>query len=53
MMSFGVRVDQVRRIFLLQGLLISLIGTALGLVLHDHIIVGNGRWLSFKKAGLL
>jgi lipoprotein-releasing system permease protein len=33
MMSFGVRVDQVRRIFLLQGLLISLIGTALGLVL--------------------
>jgi lipoprotein-releasing system permease protein len=33
LMSFGVRVDQVRRIFLLQGLLISLIGTALGLVL--------------------
>ena len=33
MMSFGVRIDQVRRIFLLQGLLISLIGTALGLVL--------------------
>src|SRR5271168_4849541 len=32
MMSFGVRVDQVRRIFLLQGLLISVIGTALGLV---------------------
>src|ERR1019366_3747193 len=28
MMSFGVRVDQVRRIFLLQGLLISVIGTA-------------------------
>jgi len=33
LMSFGVRVDQVRRIFLLQGLLISLIGTALGLAL--------------------
>jgi lipoprotein-releasing system permease protein len=33
LMSFGVRVDQVRRIFLLQGLLISLIGTALGLIL--------------------
>ncbi len=33
LMSFGVRVDQVRRIFLLQGLLISTIGTALGLVL--------------------
>jgi lipoprotein-releasing system permease protein len=33
LMSFGVRVDQVRRIFLLQGLLISVIGTVLGLVL--------------------
>jgi lipoprotein-releasing system permease protein len=33
MMSFGVQPSQVRRIFLLQGLLISLIGTALGLVL--------------------
>ena len=33
MMSFGVTSGQVRRIFLLQGLLISGIGTALGLVL--------------------
>ncbi len=33
MMSFGVRPDQVRRIFMLQGFLISVIGTALGLVL--------------------
>jgi lipoprotein-releasing system permease protein len=33
LMSFGVRAEQVRRIFLLQGLLISLIGTAIGLVL--------------------
>ncbi len=33
MMSFGVTRRQVRRIFLLQGLLISGIGTALGLVL--------------------
>jgi len=32
MMSFGVDPGQVRRIFLLQGFLISLIGTALGLV---------------------
>jgi len=32
MMSFGVRAEQVRKIFLLQGLLISLIGTVLGLV---------------------
>jgi lipoprotein-releasing system permease protein len=33
MMSFGVQPGQVRRIFLLQGLLISVIGTALGLAL--------------------
>ncbi len=33
MMSFGVEPGQVRRIFLLEGLLISLVGTALGLVL--------------------
>jgi len=33
MMSFGVAPAQVRRIFLLQGFLISLIGTALGLLL--------------------
>jgi lipoprotein-releasing system permease protein len=32
LMSFGVRSDQVRRIFLLQGLLISVIGTVLGLI---------------------
>jgi lipoprotein-releasing system permease protein len=31
MMSFGVEPGQVRRIFLLQGFLISVIGTALGL----------------------
>ncbi|MGD0547079.1 MAG: ABC transporter permease [Terracidiphilus sp.] len=33
MMSFGVQPAQVRRIFLLQGLLISVIGTILGLAL--------------------
>jgi lipoprotein-releasing system permease protein len=33
LMSFGVRADQVRKIFVLQGLLISVIGTVLGLVL--------------------
>jgi lipoprotein-releasing system permease protein len=33
MMSFGVTAEQVRRIFLLQGLLISSIGTTLGLVI--------------------
>jgi lipoprotein-releasing system permease protein len=33
MMSFGVEPGQVRRIFLLQGFLISMIGTVVGLIL--------------------
>jgi lipoprotein-releasing system permease protein len=33
LMSFGVAPAQVRRIFLLQGLLISIVGTVLGLIL--------------------
>lgn len=33
LMSFGVEPGQVRRIFLMQGLLISVIGTVLGLVI--------------------
>jgi lipoprotein-releasing system permease protein len=32
LMSFGVEAEQVRRIFLMQGLLISVLGTAVGLV---------------------
>jgi lipoprotein-releasing system permease protein len=31
MMSFGVTAGQIRRVFLLQGLMISMIGTAIGL----------------------
>ena len=27
--------------------------TAIGVVLHDHVIVGNGRWFSFQREGLL
>ena len=26
---------------------------ALSVTLHDHVIVGNGRWLSFRREGLL
>jgi DNA repair protein RadC len=26
---------------------------ALAIVLHDHVIVGNGRWVSFRREGLL
>jgi len=25
----------------------------LSIVLHDHLIVGHGRWLSFRREGLL
>ncbi len=27
--------------------------SALTIVLHDHIIVGSGQWLSFRKSKLL
>ena len=26
---------------------------ALSIVLHDHVIIGNGQWLSFRKTGYL
>jgi lipoprotein-releasing system permease protein len=42
MMSFGVTAEQVRKIFLLQGLLISAVGTVLGLVLgYVASIIGS------------
>lgn len=27
--------------------------SALSIVLHDHVIIGNGRWVSFRSEGLL
>ena len=44
LMSFGVRPDQVRRIFLAQGLLISLCGTVIGLVLGYGISWIGGHY---------
>ncbi len=32
---------------------IRVAAAALSIALHDHIIVGNGRWLSFRREGLL
>jgi DNA repair protein RadC len=32
---------------------VKVAATALGLLLHDHIVVGNGRHLSFRREGLL
>jgi len=44
LMSFGVRVDQVRGIFLRQGLLISVIGTAVGLVVGYGVSWFGGHY---------
>jgi len=44
LMSFGVTAAQVRRVFLLQGLLISVIGTALGLVLGYGVSWAGGHY---------
>ncbi len=46
MMSFGVDPNQIRRIFLLQGFLISIIGTALGLAL-GYIAAWAGGYYHF------
>ncbi len=44
LMSFGVRAEQVRRIFLFQGLLISVIGTALGMVIGFGAAWAGGHY---------
>jgi len=44
LMSLGVQPGQVRRIFLMQGFLISLLGTALGLVLGYVLAWAGGHY---------
>ncbi len=44
LMSFGVRPDQVRRIFLAQGLLISVTGTLIGLVIGYTLAWAGGHY---------
>ena len=44
LMSFGVTAAQVRRVFLLQGLLISVIGTVLGLVVGYGVSWAGGHY---------
>jgi lipoprotein-releasing system permease protein len=44
MMSFGVTTAQVRRVFLLQGLMISVIGTLIGLVLGYIVSWAGGHY---------
>ncbi len=52
LMSFGVRAEQVRRIFLLQGLLISIIGTVLGLIVGYTLswVGGHYRFIHLDAA---
>ena len=51
LMSFGVRAEQVRRIFLLQGLLIRAVGTALGLVLGYAASWAGGHYRFIRLPG--
>ncbi|MGI4852614.1 MAG: FtsX-like permease family protein [Janthinobacterium lividum] len=44
LMSFGVRPDQVRKIFLVQGLLISFTGTLVGLLLGYGLSWAGGHY---------
>ena len=32
---------------------IAALSRGMSIVLHDHVVIGNGRWLSFRKEGLL
>jgi lipoprotein-releasing system permease protein len=51
LMSFGVRAEQVRRIFLMQGLLISAVGTAIGLVLGYAASWAGGHYRFIRLPG--
>ncbi len=44
LMSFGVRAEQVRRIFLFQGLLISVVGTVLGMLVGYGLSWAGGHY---------
>jgi lipoprotein-releasing system permease protein len=50
LMSLGVRQRQVRRLFMLQGVLIGIIGTALGLVVGYALswLGGHYHWISLS-----
>ena len=50
LMSLGVRQRQVRRVFMLQGILIGIIGTALGLVVGYVLswLGGHYHWISLS-----
>ena len=51
LMSFGVQAAQVRRIFMMQGLLISVVGTAIGLVLGYTLSWAGGHYRFIPLSG--
>jgi lipoprotein-releasing system permease protein len=52
LMSMGARASQVRRIFMLQGVLIGIVGSAIGLVAGYAIcyFAGKYRWIKLPTA---
>ena len=55
LMSFGVTTEQVRRVFLFQGLLISVIGTVIGMIVGYSLSWAGGhyRFIRLDAAGVL
>ena len=52
LMSMGARREQIRRIFMLQGVLIGVVGSALGLVAGHALcyFAGKYRWIPLEEA---
>ena len=50
LMSMGARQEQIRRIFMLQGVLIGVVGSAIGPVGHALLPAGRYRLIPFEEA---
>jgi lipoprotein-releasing system permease protein len=52
LMSMGARQEQIRRIFMLQGVLIGLVGSAIGLVAGHTLcyLAGKYHWIRLEEA---
>ena len=51
LMSMGARQEQIRRIFMLQGVLIGIVGSAIGLVVGHALcyFAGKYHWIRWRK----
>jgi lipoprotein-releasing system permease protein len=52
LMSMGARQEQIRRIFILQGVLIGIVGSAIGLVVGHALcyLAGKYHWIRLEEA---